>query len=104
MDAYSPCLTLQRPRGARSRNRRACVAEKRSLTNRIRGQFARIKAAGPHRYQLWLLRKTRRPRQIAAGRQKRPHNRRNRKEVRESGRRKSGVLRTGSQDISKPKV
>src|SRR5882757_6311257 len=83
MDAYSPCLTLQRPRGARSRNRKACVTEKRSLTNRIRGQFARIKAAGSHRYQLWLLRKMRRnvrsPRATAGG-QKRQHNRRNRKE------------------------
>src|SRR5437870_1943934 len=38
---------------------RASVAEKWSSTNRIRSQFARIKAAGRRRYQLWLLRKTR---------------------------------------------
>src|SRR6266568_3671960 len=38
---------------------RASVAEKWSSTNRIRSQFARIKAAGRQRYQLWLLRKTR---------------------------------------------
>src|SRR4029079_2181309 len=36
----------------------ASVAEKWSSTNRIRSQFARIKAAARHRYQLWLLRKT----------------------------------------------
>src|SRR5205085_10220019 len=35
----------------------ACVVEKQSLTNRIRSQFARIKAGKHHRYQLWLLRK-----------------------------------------------
>jgi hypothetical protein len=32
----------------------ACVAEKWSLTNRIRSHSARIKAAEQHRYQLWL--------------------------------------------------
>src|SRR6185437_15838079 len=35
----------------------ASVAEKWSSTNRIRSQFARIKAAKRRRYQLWLLRK-----------------------------------------------
>src|SRR6267142_4462669 len=38
---------------------RASVAEKWSSTNRIRSQFARIKAAERRRYRLWLLRKTR---------------------------------------------
>src|SRR5215216_5472407 len=38
---------------------RASVAEKWSSTNRIRSQFARIKAAARHRYRVWLLRKTR---------------------------------------------
>src|SRR5438034_8103719 len=38
---------------------RASVAEKWSSTNRIRSQFARIKATGRQRYQLWVLRKTR---------------------------------------------
>src|SRR2546429_8506717 len=38
---------------------RASVAEKWSSTNRIRSQFARIKAAERQRYRLWLLRKTR---------------------------------------------
>src|SRR5438132_9234031 len=38
---------------------RASVAEKWSSTNRIRSQFARIKAVGRRRDQLWLLRKTR---------------------------------------------
>jgi len=37
----------------------ASVAEKWSSTNRIRSQFARIKAAERLRYQLWLLRKMR---------------------------------------------
>jgi hypothetical protein len=37
----------------------ASVAEKWSSTNRIRSQFARIKAAGRQRYQLWILRKKR---------------------------------------------
>src|SRR3954465_4794238 len=37
---------------------RASVAEKWSSTNRIRSQFARIKATGRQRYQLWVLRKT----------------------------------------------
>src|SRR5882757_1197482 len=48
---YSPCqwrLVVQP---------QACVAEKWSLTNRIRSHSARIKAAKHHRYQLWLLRK-----------------------------------------------
>jgi hypothetical protein len=127
MDAYSPCRNLrpnlQRPRGARSHNRWACVAEKRSLTNRIRGQFARIKAAGPHRYQLWLLRKTRSPGQIATGPrrggksastidgiEKKSGNQElesqdiSERKVRTFRSRRSGHFRVESQDISKPKV
>src|SRR5882672_37152 len=37
---------------------RAYGPHKSTLTNRIRRYFARIKAAGTHRYQLWLLRET----------------------------------------------
>src|SRR5205823_12105882 len=55
---YVWCRILQEP-VAPAVQPRASVAEKWSSTNRIRSQFARIKAAGRQRYQLWLLRKTR---------------------------------------------
>src|SRR5437899_238183 len=73
---------------------RASVAEKWSSTNRIRSQFARIKAAERPRYRLWLLRKTRlfgtKARPIAA-------------EVRTFRKRKSGHFASESQCISQAK-
>src|SRR3989442_7991912 len=55
---YVWCPTLQEP-VALVAQPRASLAEKWSSTNRIRSQFARIKAAKRYRYRLWLLRKTR---------------------------------------------
>jgi hypothetical protein len=46
--------------GKRTRDRGPVLPEKTPLTNRIGRHFARIKAAGLKRYQLWLLGKTER--------------------------------------------
>ena len=89
MDAYSRA-PLRKGRGSASRDRSACVAEKWSLTNRIRGQFARIKAAGQHRYQLWLLRKTRRKARWNASERVRSAVRRQKRFEREESQDKSG--------------
>ena len=54
---------------------RAYVPEKCPLTNRIRRHFARIKAAGMHRDQLWLLREmepARRPKRLKSTFKRRP--------------------------------
>jgi hypothetical protein len=60
MDAIFPVPNAWYPilREPVERVRGSLVAEKWSSTNRIRSQFARIKAAGRRCYQLWLLRKT----------------------------------------------
>src|SRR2546430_3450561 len=55
---YVWCPILQEP-AALVAQPRASLTEKWSSTNRIRSQFARIKAAKRYRYRLWLLRKTR---------------------------------------------
>src|SRR5438094_10089045 len=55
---YVWCPILQDP-VALVAQPRASLTEKWSSTNRIRSQFARIKAAKRYRYRLWLLRKTR---------------------------------------------
>src|SRR3954453_11257264 len=60
MDAKFPVLNAWYPilREPMEHVRGTLLAEKWSSTNRIRSQFARIKAAGQPCYQLWLLRKT----------------------------------------------
>src|SRR5262245_47726396 len=45
----------------------APLAEKKSLTNRIRGHFARIKAIGPTRYRLWIPTEIRSPEPYRSG-------------------------------------
>src|SRR5436305_10490384 len=82
------------PVGAMPCNR-GCVAEKSPLTNRIRRQFARIKAVRTDRYRSWLL--------SEFWRRRTSHDS-SAAEVRTFRRRKSGHFEDESQDISKTKV
>src|SRR3954467_8529586 len=91
MDAKFPVLNAWYPilREPMEHVRGTLLAEKWSSTNRIRSQFARIKAAGQPCYQLWLFRnpglfgfKARRFRQFT----------------------RQGISQSESQDISKTKV
>src|SRR5947207_9188649 len=91
---------------------RGCVAEKSPLTNRIRRQFARIKAVRTDSYRSWLLSefwRIRTSHDLPNTAQKSGHFEDesqdiSKTKVRTFRRRKSGHFEDESQDISKTKV